>query len=119
MLPPLRKTAPKRFHNRIGLKHATSQAENSLDPVAFNALAPQFLVRACGAKQHALGHDDAGAPAGGAVCQRALRTSGLLTTLPVPLSRGGSPVCCVRILPLTGVTVFSASVVEFFRRALV
>ena len=53
------------------------------------------------------------------MCQRALRTSGLLPTLPEPLSRGGSPVCCVRILPLTGAIDFIASVVEFFLRALV
>lgn len=52
-------------------------------------------------------------------CQRAFRTSALLATLPEPLSRGGKPVCCVRILPLTGVPIFTASAVEFLRRALV
>ena len=48
-----------------------------------------------------------------------LRT-GLLTTLPEPLSRGGKPVCWVKILPLTGVVLLRATVaVEFLRLALV
>ena len=39
-------------------------------------------------------------------------------TLPEPLSRGGKPVCWVRMRPFTGTAGFIATVVEFLRRAL-
>ena len=44
---------------------------------------------------------------------------GLREGLAEPLSRGGKPVCWVRMRPLTGAADFNATVVEFFLRALV
>ena len=51
--------------------------------------------------------------------QRALRSASLPPGLPAPLSRGGRPVCWVRMRPLTGANGFNATAVEFLRRALV
>ena len=49
---------------RIGLEHAAGQADDGVELLLFHQLAAQFFVRLAGAKQHAVGHDHGGAPAG-------------------------------------------------------
>ena len=49
---------------RIGLEHAAGQADDGIQLLFFHQQAAQLPVRLAAAKQHAVGHDDGGAPAG-------------------------------------------------------